>query len=154
MCTIQDGTSRPSTQLTFAATQADFSVLEMYERVRENTGLGGERYPPPAERMLRGANVLDWITCGADHPVGNSVGCLVSLNVIAVTGSQIGAVTSHDGAARDHGSVLTVAAEAAEESNVLRRALRLRVIVTGVLTILPSNGIGGKSADIANTLKT
>jgi hypothetical protein len=60
------------------------------------------------------------------------VGCSVNLNVIVVTGSPIGAVTSHDSAARGHGSVLTVAAWAVEESNVLRRAIRLRVIVTGV----------------------
>jgi hypothetical protein len=81
-------------------------------------------------------------------------------NVIVVTGNGIGAVSSHDGAARDHGSILTVAAWAVEESNVLRRTIGLRVVVTGVLTILPascphsSSGIGGKSADIANTLKT
>jgi len=128
----------------------------MYERVRENAELGGERYRPPAGCMLHGANVLDFdrITCGADHPVGNSLACSVNVDVIVVTGSGIGAVMSHDGAARDHGSVLTVAAWVVEESNVLRRAVRLRVIVTGVLTILPSSGGGGKPADISNMLKT
>ena len=88
---------------------------------------------------MHGVNALDWITCGADHPVGNSVGCWVNFNVIVVTGSEPGDVTSHDGAARDHGSVLTVAAWAVEESNVLRRAIRLRVIVAGVLTIFPAS---------------
>jgi hypothetical protein len=61
---------------------------------------------------LHGANILDfdWITCGTDHPVGNSVGCSVNVDVIVVTGGGPGAVTSHDGAARGNGSVLTVAA--------------------------------------------
>jgi hypothetical protein len=65
----------------------------MYERVRENTGLGGERYPPPAGCMLHSVNTLDWITCGADQPVGNSVGAIgwsINVNVIVVTGSRLG----------------------------------------------------------------
>jgi hypothetical protein len=56
----------------------------------------------------------------------------INVNVIVGTGSGIGAVTSHGGVARDHGSVLTVAAWPVKESNVLSRVIGLRVIVTGV----------------------
>jgi hypothetical protein len=36
----------------------------------------GERYPPPAGYMLHGVKASGSITCGADHPVGNSVGAI------------------------------------------------------------------------------
>ena len=36
----------------------------------------GERYPPPAGAMLLGVNASGRITCGADYPVGNSVGAI------------------------------------------------------------------------------
>jgi hypothetical protein len=60
----------------------------------------------------------------------------LNVNVIVVTGSRIGAVMSHDGVARDLGSILTIAAWPIKESNVLGRAIGLRVIVTGIWTIL------------------
>jgi hypothetical protein len=60
----------------------------------------------------------------------------LNVNVIVVTGSWIWAVTSHDGVARDLGSILTMAAWPVKEGNVLSRAIGLRVIVTGVWTIL------------------
>jgi hypothetical protein len=59
-----------------------------------------------------------------------------NVNVIVVTGSGTGAVTSHDGVSRDLSSILTIAAWPVKESNVLSRAIRLRVIVAGVWTIL------------------
>ena len=34
----------------------------------------GKRYPPLAGSMSHSVNASGWITCGADHPVGNSVG--------------------------------------------------------------------------------
>jgi hypothetical protein len=60
----------------------------------------------------------------------------VNVDVIVVTGSRIGAETSHDGVARDLGSILTIAAWPVKESNVLSRAIGPRVIVAGVSTIL------------------
>jgi hypothetical protein len=57
MSTIKDGSSRPSTQLTFAATQADFSVLEMYERVRENTGPDKHLLPTATTLLLLASSV-------------------------------------------------------------------------------------------------
>jgi hypothetical protein len=36
----------------------------------------GERYPPPAGFMLHSVNASSRITCGADNPVGNSVGAI------------------------------------------------------------------------------
>jgi hypothetical protein len=49
----------------------------------------GERYPPLAGSMSHGVNAFSWITCGADRPVGNSVGAigwLVSLVVASLQG--------------------------------------------------------------------
>ena len=60
----------------------------------------------------------------------------LNVNVIVVTGGRIGAVTSHDGIARDLGSILAMGAWPIKESSVLSGAIGLRVIVTGVWTIL------------------
>ena len=49
----------------------------------------GKRYPPLAGSMSHSVNASGWITCGADHPVGNSVGAigwLVSLVVALLRG--------------------------------------------------------------------
>lgn len=49
----------------------------------------GERYPPLAGSMSHGVNASGRISCGADRPVGNSVGAigwLVSLVVASLRG--------------------------------------------------------------------
>ena len=49
----------------------------------------GGRYPPLAGSMSHSVNACGWITCGADRPVGNSVGAigwLVSLVVASLQG--------------------------------------------------------------------
>jgi len=93
MYTIQDGSSRPSTQLTFAATQADFSVFESYERVRENTG--------PDKHLLPTATLLLLASSVASPTTG------VSFVTTSIAASTAGVATLVSAAITSTASVTT-----------------------------------------------